>query len=143
MSARDNQSKVTVRERKNRGDARVGYSRPPPQHQFRPGQSGNPRGRPRGAKNESTILRETMTRKIANRSEGGRRKISVLEGIILRIADSSLKGDIKSATFLLNRYAAMVSGDLQPEDLGGEDREVLRAFARRLKDNGGAGDEER
>jgi hypothetical protein len=61
------------------------------------------------------------------------RRITVLEGILLRIADDSLKGDIKSAAFLPNRYAAMVSGELQVQDISDDDREVLEAFARRLE----------
>jgi uncharacterized protein DUF5681 len=114
-------------------DTQSGYGKPPREHQFKPGKSGNPKGRPKGAKNESTILREILTRKIENRSGGRVRKISVLEGILLRITDDSLKGSIKSATFVLNRYAALVSGELQPQDLGEDDQEVLEAFVRRRK----------
>jgi hypothetical protein len=33
----------------------VGYRKPPKHKQFKLGQSGNPRGRPKGSKNESTI----------------------------------------------------------------------------------------
>jgi Family of unknown function (DUF5681) len=115
------------------GDCEVGYGKPPRQHQFKPGQSGNPKGRRRGAKNESTILREIFGRKIESRSGGRVRKITILEGIFLRITDDSLKGNTKSATFLLNRYAAMVSGELQRNDISDDDREVLEAFAQRLE----------
>jgi hypothetical protein len=111
----------------------VGYGKPPREHRFKPGKSGNPKGRPKGAKNESTILRDILTRKITNRSGGRVRKISVLEGIHLRIADDALKGNTKSAAFILNRHAALVSGELQPQDLGDDDREVLEAFAQRTK----------
>jgi hypothetical protein len=111
----------------------VGHGRPPPQHQFRPRQSGNPRGRPRGAKNESTILREILSRKIKNRSGDHVRTITVLEGILLRIADDSLKGDIKSAAFLPNRYGSMVSGELQQSEISDDDREVLEAYAARVR----------
>ncbi len=110
-----------------------GYGKQPPDHQFKPGKSGNPKGRPKGAKNESTILRDILTRKIAYRSGGTVRKISVLEGIHLRIADNALKGDIKSAAFLFNRYGLLVSGEIQPQDLSDDDREVLEAFAQRIK----------
>jgi len=111
----------------------VGYCRPPRQHEWKPGQSGNPGGRAKGSKNESTILREILARKIESRSAGKSRKISVVEGILLRITEDALKGNTKSATFLLNRYAAMVSGELRNEDLNANDREVLEAFAERLK----------
>jgi hypothetical protein len=121
-----------IRNRRNQRDASVGYRRSPRQHQFRPGESGNPRGRPRGAKNESTILREILSRKIKTRSGERVRTISVLEGIVLRIADDSLKGNIKSAAFLLDRFGAMVSGELQRPDLSDDDREILETYARRL-----------
>lgn len=111
----------------------VGYCKPPQAHQFKPGRSGNPKGRPKGAKNESTILREIFGRKIDSRSGGGRvRKITILEGILLRITDDSLKGNTKSAAFLLNRYAAMVSGELQRTDLSEDDREILEAFSQKI-----------
>jgi hypothetical protein len=111
----------------------VGYGRPPQEHQFKPGQSGNPKGKPKGSKNESTILREIFQRKIESRSERGTKKISVLEGILLRITEDSLKGNTKSAAFLLNRYAALVSGELQRQDLSDDDIEVLEAFGKRLE----------
>jgi Family of unknown function (DUF5681) len=111
----------------------VGYGKPPLQHQFKPGRTGNPMGRPKGAKNESTILREIFERKIDTRSGDRVRKITVLEGILLRITEDSLKGNTKSAAFLLNRYAVMVSGELQRHDLSDDDREVLEAFAQRIE----------
>src|SRR6185437_14934900 len=104
----------------------------PRAHQFKAGQSGNPKGRPKGSKNESTILREILHRKIGMRDEGRMRKVMVLEAIFLRIAEQSLKGDTKSAAFILNRYGALVSGELQRADIGEDDREILEAFARRL-----------
>jgi hypothetical protein len=123
---------LRVRLKEHAADSQVGYGKPPAQHQFRAGQSGNPRGRPKGAKNESTILREIFQRKIETRTNGRVRKITVLEGILLRMTEDSLKGNVKSAGFLLNRYAAMVSGELQRQDLSEDDREVLEAFAARL-----------
>jgi hypothetical protein len=130
MTEQDKRPKTRARPSNERP---VGHGRPPREHQFQPGQSGNPSGRPRGAKNESTILREILARKIAHRSGDRVRKITVLEGILLRITDDALRGSIKSAAFLLNRFAALVSGELQVQDLSDEDREVLEAFARRLE----------
>jgi len=36
----------------------VGYGKPPRAHRFKPGQSGNPNGRPKGSKNEATLTQE-------------------------------------------------------------------------------------
>jgi hypothetical protein len=118
-------------------DYETGYGKPPRAHQFKSGRSGNPKGRPKGSKNESTILKEVLNEKISLRQPNGRtRKIPVLEGIHRKQAEFALKGNTKSAAFILNRYAALVSGELQPEDLSEDDRAVLDAFARRLQESG-------
>jgi Family of unknown function (DUF5681) len=116
-------------------DSDVGYGKPPKQHQFKVGHSGNPKGRPKGSKNESTILKEIMTRKIDHRAGGRIRQIMVMEGIYLRLADDSLKGDTRSATFLFNRYGALVSGELQLGSLDADDQQVLAAFETRRTTN--------
>ena len=86
-----------------RNGSEVGYGRPPAQHRFKPGQSGNPKGRPKGAKNESTIWLDRLYRKISIRENGTLHKIPVLEAILLRFIESALKGDTKSAAFILGR----------------------------------------
>lgn len=133
MTNRSGPPRPRVRPRQSERGGRVGYGRPPREHQFRRGESGNPRGRPRGAKNESTILRGIMQRKIKNRSSESVRTISVLEGILLRITDDALKGNVKSAAFLLNRFGSMVSGELECSDLTEDDREILETYARRVR----------
>jgi len=110
----------------------VGYGRPPKTSQFKPGQSGNPRGRPKGAKNEATILREIMTRNIEIREGGRARKISVLAAILLRFAESALKGDAKSATFLLNRYGAVKGAEEAPES-NQDDEKILAEFVKSVE----------
>lgn len=42
----------------------VGYAKPPKTGQFRPGVSGNPKGRPRGAKNKRPGLHEERMKEI-------------------------------------------------------------------------------
>ncbi len=121
-----------VRIKRPAPDSDVGYGRPPQAHQFKPGQSGNPRGRPRGVKNEATILYELLHRKISIREGGRTRKITVLEAILLRFTEDSLKGNTKSAAFLLNRHGTLVSGEPQRPDISDDDQEILQAFAQRL-----------
>ena len=131
------QKRIRLRPDDEELDDEVGYGKPPRAHQFKAGQSGNPNGRPKGSKNESTILKEVMNEKLSLRRANGRtRKIPVLEGIHRKQVELALKGDEKSAVLLLNRYGAFVSGELQPEDLSEDDLAVLDAFARRLKGTG-------
>jgi hypothetical protein len=112
----------------------VGYGRPPRQHQFKPGQSGNPRGRPRGRKNEATILDELLHRQIEVREKNRVRRITVLEGMLLKFAEDALKGNPKAAAFLLTRYG--LPGETHEADaaeLTNDEQEILDAYARRLE----------
>jgi len=119
----------------------VGYRKPPKHKQFKPGQSGYPRGRPKGSKNEATILRELLDgKKLEIRERGRTRKVTVREAILLRVIEDALKGNTKSAAFILNRYGLMVSGEIQQAELTGDDQAVLEAFMTRLKANTSEGD---
>ena len=111
----------------------VGYGKPPRANRFKPGQSGNPKGRPKGAKNELTILREVMNRKIAIREGATVKKVSVLEGIHLQMAQDSLKGNTKSAAFLLNRYGALVSGEAPQSSISEDDEQILDAYTHKIR----------
>ena len=85
------------------GDEKVGYGRPPKEHQFKSGQSGNPSGGRKGAKSEAAILREILSRKVTIRQGDRARKIPLLEAIILKMVEEALHGDLKATSFLLNR----------------------------------------
>lgn len=114
----------------------VGYGRPPPEHQFKPGQSGNKKGRPIGSKNEAAIISGILNRKIDIRENGRQRKITVLEGILTKVADDALKGKEKSAAFLLNRQQSLETSSEQPANdvLDTEDRKVLDFYADQLRE---------
>src|SRR5690349_20202446 len=62
--------------RDDEDDYEVGYGKPPHHTRFKTGQSGNPRGRPSGAKNLSTLLNEALNELIVVTENGGRKRIS-------------------------------------------------------------------
>jgi Family of unknown function (DUF5681) len=125
---------LRIKAKPKRSAHEVGYGNPPQAHQFKPGQSGNPQGRPKGAKNETTILRELLNRKIQIREGERMRKITILEAILLRFTEGALKGNTKTAAFLFNRYAGNQADEITPDDeLNEDDRKVLDAFVRRIK----------
>jgi hypothetical protein len=106
----------------------VGYGKPPRAHQFKPGKSGNPKGRPKGAKSGETILRDLLQQKISLNERGKARRITIHEGIFRRIIEDCLKGNTKSAAFLLNRHHAMTSGESMESGLSEDDEAVLEAY---------------
>src|SRR5262245_15238545 len=80
----------------NSSSRTVGYGRPPVHTRFKPGKSGNPKGRPRGSRNLRTIIQDALMTKVVLRQGQGKRSISKLEGIVLRQVDDALKGDPKA-----------------------------------------------
>lgn len=115
-------------------DERVGYGRPPRKHMFKKGQSSpHPAGRPKGVKNEATIVKELLEEKIQIRVGGRVRTVTKRKAILMRFRDEALKGDIKSAIFILNRKNQHASNDLEQTEIGQDDRAILDAFMKRTK----------
>jgi len=48
----------------NKGLFEVGFGKPPRSTRFKPGQSGNPNGRPRGAKNFAVAIEQELAPRI-------------------------------------------------------------------------------
>ncbi len=92
--------------RKLRSNYTVGYRRPPTPSQFKPGQSGNPAGRPKGARNASSLAREALDRPINVKVKGTSRKMSVRKAAYLRLAEKAVAGDVKALEFLLSLESA-------------------------------------
>jgi len=113
----------------------VGYGKPPRAHQFKPGTSGNPKGRPIGAKSEATILQNLLQQKVGLNERGKTRKISLHEAILRRIAEDCLKGNTKSAAFLLNRYHAMTASEPEEAGLSEDEKTVLETYLRDFQFN--------
>lgn len=86
----------------DRGGEVVGYGKPPRKNQFQPGQSGNPRGRPRGAKGLKAELREELNEWVTITVEGKPRRIRKRRLIIKALAAQAAKGNVAAADKLLS-----------------------------------------
>ena len=136
MNGGANKSRPRIRVRLNQDDE-VGYGRPPRAHQFKPGQSGNPKGRKKGVKNEATILHEILQHKVSLRERGKTRKVTLLEAILRKLVEDCLKGNIRSTSFLLNRFQATSTRDGSQADIGEDDKAVLEAYIKELQPKNG------
>lgn len=74
-------------------DYEVGHGRPPKSGRFKKGKSGNPRGRPRGARNFTSVVTEQLNEKVPVKLKGRTRKKSKLELIVMRLVNDAINGD--------------------------------------------------
>ncbi len=83
---------------------KVGYANPPVETRFKSGQSGNPKGRPRGAKGrKATVIRILMEkRKVDTQGTGRPREITVLELTVLLLKQLAATGDQKAFRTLID-----------------------------------------
>ncbi len=71
-------------------DEQVGYRKPPTRRRFK--ESGNLKGRPKGAKNRKTIVRTVAGEMHTVLENGKRRRRSTLEFVLLRLRNMALEG---------------------------------------------------
>jgi hypothetical protein len=120
-----------------RGAYDVGFGRPPQLTQFKPGQSGNPSGRPRGAKNFATALEEELNTRVTVTENGRRRRISKREVIAKHLVNKAASGDLKAISLLLNEARARETNSANPAAEAvldtPEDQKVLDNVLRRLR----------
>ena len=93
----------------------VGYGRPPQSSQFKTGQSGNPRGRPKGSKNLQTLLREELDQKVQVTENGRPRLMSKRRVAVRQQVDKAVKGDAKA-------FNVLVKLDVDPAGSAAGDR---------------------
>ena len=77
-------------------DYAVGYKRPPVRSRFRPGQSGNPAGRPKGRRNFQTLVRKCLDGEVEVSMGQKRKRMSLMEALLRRLLNKALGGDLKA-----------------------------------------------
>jgi hypothetical protein len=91
----------------------VGYGKPPRHTRFTKGQSGNPRGPPRGAKNLKTLLSDALNECVIVAENGGRRKVTKREAIITQLVNRSATADWRAIKILLD-LVREIEGQAEP-----------------------------
>jgi hypothetical protein len=78
----------------------VGYGKPPKQHQFKAGQSGNPKGRRKGSENLDTLLMKVLEETVTINENGRRKTVSKLHAIVKQIVNKAAAGDARAIKLL-------------------------------------------
>ena len=118
-------------------DYEVGYGKPPRNAGFKKGQSGNPRGRPRGSKNLSTLLTDALNEPVVVTEDGRKRKISKRELGVRQLVNKFAMAEAQATKILLglmqerDRLAAEASAE-RPS-LSADDEKVIANLLKRLR----------
>ena len=119
-------------------DYAVGYGKPPRHTRFEKGRSGNPKGRPSGSKNMSTLFTEALNETVIIAENGGRRKISKRQAIVKQIVNKAAKGDWR-CTKLLLELPQETGSPTEPESpesaFGAADKKTIEQLKARLRGN--------
>src|SRR3984893_9200519 len=118
-------------------DYEVGYAKPPRHTRFELGRSGNPRGRPGGSKNLSTLLSEALKEPVIGVEKSRRRKIAKRQAIITQLVNRSAKADLKAIQILLTMLrdieARADPGSADPAPFTEADQQIIQRIRARLR----------
>lgn len=114
----------------------VGYKHPPEETQFKPGVSGNPRGRPKGRVSLSAVLRKALLERVEIRENGRQRMASKLEVVMKQLVNKSASGDMRAIQFLaglIGIYAPETTEQAAQDPLEAYDQQVLDSIVERMR----------
>jgi|SRR5689334_18043034 uncharacterized protein DUF5681 len=123
----------------------VGYRKPPLHTRFKKGESGNVRGRPKGARNLAGVLERELNAPVTINENGQRKTITKFEAVIKLLVNQTLKPDLRALQQLLalHRFVYRDEADSQAEPLCSEnDEQVISGILKRMQrnDEGDGGD---
>ena len=116
----------------------VGYSNPPEHTRFKTGQSGNPRGRPKGALNLATVLARTLRQKVTIDDNGKRKTVTKLEVAITQLVSKATSGDAHAIRYLCQLVTSAEERSVVVEpttQLSETDQKVMANILKRFQES--------
>lgn len=118
-------------------DYQVGYGNPPRHTRFRPGQSGNPKGRPNGVRNLSAQMHELLSQKIPMKEGDLVKRITMRDALLRTTLKAALSGDHRARQDIfaaIREYELKESARRDGPDhtVSEEDHAILAGFFGRL-----------
>ena len=110
----------------------VGYQRPPRLGQFQPGESGNPRGRPKKIMTIVEALRREADRTVQVQIGGELRKMTKLEVLVRKTFQSAIDGNMAAARILVPLLIAEPDAILEADADLPLDEQALEQLVARL-----------
>ena len=122
------------------GDDKPGYRRGKSpgsrKTQIKPGERRSP-GRTPGSPNRNSIIRKVLDQIVTGDAAGKRRKVTVTEASLLRLAQTALKGDLAAIKLVLALWKESEDGIAREREreypMSEADRDVIEEMYRRMK----------
>lgn len=117
--------------------AAVGYKRPPVHTRFKPGQSGNPRGRPQGRRNLKHDLEAELSERITLRDGDRTIRLTKQRALVKSTVARAIKGDprAQAKAFELVLRAFGIDDEIRAAPVVDEkDSEIIAEFLARSKE---------
>lgn len=124
----------------NDSNYKVGFCKPPVHTRFKPGQSGNPKGRPKGSMDTLRLIDKIVSKKVTATIDGRPLKISKRQAMLLRMANEATQGNLNTFKTILPllmqidaRKAAHAAA--AASTISRTDREILDEYLHKKGDN--------
>jgi hypothetical protein len=89
----------------------IGFKNPPRHTQFKPGQSGNPAGRPRGSRNLRTELIDELGEEVVVRDGDRSVRLTRQRAIVKKLIAAAMAGDIRAITAVANLHGRALGNE--------------------------------
>ena len=121
---------------KNQNQSPVGFGKPPAHTRFKKGQSGNPKGRPKGSLNPATVAGRTAREQVVINENGQRKTVTKLEVAIKQLINKAMSGDLgawREVCRLVESIEQQEQGRVATvASLGEADQKVVKGLLKRL-----------
>lgn len=118
------------------GNYEIGYGKPPREHRFKKGVSGNPKGRPKGRRNLKTEIDDVFGKPIKLKVDGKVREVPPLKAMLYKLLEKAGTGDLKAIDRVISLINSVSGDDGDEHDhaaLSAQDAAILEGYETRIR----------
>ena len=114
----------------------VGYRMPPTKRRFKKGQSGNPKGRPKGSRNLTMLVQRELNAPIEVTEKGKTRRIRRREAVVKTLVNDAIRGKDsarKQVVDLDQQHDCSLEGERDRNSRSETDEAILQRYFDRTR----------